>query len=124
MHLLLARGEQDDRAENRTACLCRAARERHARPGAGFPRADGAATHGARFFQPAGAAAPAVPGLGGATAGPRPASELRAVARQALTKLADQLEAAKRKAKDPLTVAHLDDLHREIAALFAADKKK
>lgn len=75
-------------------------------------------------FQPAGAAAPAVPGLGGATAGPRPASELRAVARQALTKLADQLEAAKRKAKDPLTVAHLDDLHSEIAALLAADKKK
>ena len=73
-------------------------------------------------FQPAPAPA-GLPGLGGA-AGPRPASELRAVGRQALGQLSTQLEAAKKKAKDPLTVAHIDDLHSEIASLLTADKKK
>ncbi len=72
-------------------------------------------------FQPA--PAPASPQFGGA-AGPRPASELRAVGRQALGTLATQLEAAKKKSKDPLTVAHIDDLHSEIASTLATDKKK
>ena len=70
------------------------------------------------------APAPAVPGLGGAASGPRPASELRAVSRPALAKLATQLEAAEGKAKDALTIAHVADLRSEIAALLAADKKK
>lgn len=71
-------------------------------------------------------AAPAAPGPIGlpAPAGPRPASELRAVARQALAKLGTQLEAAKGKTKDATTVAHLDDLASEIGAILAADKKK
>ncbi|MFM8274162.1 MAG: zinc-dependent metalloprotease, partial [Gemmata sp.] len=77
----------------------------------------------AEFQPPAAPAAPVGPGpIGGA--GPRPASELRAVGRQALVKLASDLEAAKKRAKDPVTVAHLDDLHSEIAALLAADKKR
>lgn len=76
-------------------------------------------------FQPAATPAPTVPALGGGAAGgARPASELRAVARQALAKLATQLDAAESKAKDALTVAHVADLRSEIAALLAADKKK
>jgi hypothetical protein len=54
----------------------------------------------------------------------KPGSELRAVARVTLAKLSAQLEAAKKKAKDPQTVAHIDDLHSEIVALLDADKKK
>ncbi|VTS02151.1 glutaminyl-trna synthetase : Uncharacterized protein OS=Chlorobium sp. GBChlB GN=HY22_13840 PE=4 SV=1: Reprolysin_4 [Gemmata massiliana] len=76
-------------------------------------------------FQPAPAApSPIGPQGAGAAAGARPASELRAVGRQALGTLAGQLEAAKGKAKDPLTIAHIDDLHSEITTILAADKKK
>jgi hypothetical protein len=66
------------------------------------------------------------PAASGAAGGPtvRPASELRAVARVTLTQLTTQLEASKKKTKDPLTVAHIDDLNSEIAAILAADKKK
>ena len=71
-------------------------------------------------FQPPPVAASPIPGLGG----PRPTSELRAVARLSLGKLSTQLEAAKAKAKDPVTLAHIDDLHSEIAGILAADKKK
>ncbi|MDY3560278.1 zinc-dependent metalloprotease [Gemmata sp. JC673] len=78
----------------------------------------------AEFAPPAAAATPSIPGLSTGPAGPRPASELRAVARQSLAKLGEQLEAAEGKAKDPLTVAHIADLRSEIAALLAADKKK
>ena len=70
-------------------------------------------------FQPPSAVAPAA-GVGG----PRPSSELRAVARLSLGKLSTQLEGAKAKAKDPVTLAHIDDLHSEIAGILAADKKK
>ena len=69
-------------------------------------------------------AAPPTGGAGAPAAGPRPASELRAVARLSLTKLATQLEAAKGKTKDPTTLAHIDDLTSEIGAILAADKKK
>ncbi len=71
-------------------------------------------------FQPV--AGSAIPGAGGAAV--RAPSELRAVGRQALAKLLGQLEAAKGKAKDPLTVAHVEDLHSEVAAILTADKKK
>ena len=63
---------------------------------------------------------PPASGLGGA----RPSSELRAVARLSLGQLATQLGTAKAKAKDPVTLAHLDDLSSEIGAILAADKKK
>ncbi|MCI0702211.1 MAG: zinc-dependent metalloprotease, partial [Planctomycetia bacterium] len=53
----------------------------------------------------------------------RTPTELRAIARQSLGKLADQLTAAKAKAKDPITVAHIDDLQSEIKAILATDKK-
>ena len=68
---------------------------------------------------PAPTGLPSIPG-----AGAPPTSELRAVARHSLGKLATQLEAAKAKAKDPVTSAHIDDLIGEITALLAADKKK
>src|SRR5262249_46551712 len=51
----------------------------------------------------------------------RPTSELRAVSRVALNQLATQLEAAKKKTKDPLTLAHIDDLHSEITTILATD---
>jgi hypothetical protein len=69
-------------------------------------------------FQP-----PAASGSTGVLAA-RPTSELRAVSRVVLNQLATQLETAKKKTKDPLTVAHIDDLHSEIVAILAADKKK
>jgi hypothetical protein len=53
----------------------------------------------------------------------RPPSELRAIARQALGKLLDQLTVAKGKAKDPITIAHLEDLQSEIKAILDTDKK-
>lgn len=81
----------------------------------------------AEFQLPAAAANPdpVLPGRrGGSLGGSGGASELRAVGRVTLGNLAAQLEAAKKKAKDPQTVAHLDDLHSEIVALLAADKRK
>ncbi len=50
-------------------------------------------------------------------------SELRAVARVALARLEKELGAAKGKAKDVATVAHLGDLQSEIKAILAEDKK-
>jgi hypothetical protein len=78
-------------------------------------------------FAPASAAAstggPVLPrGLELPTAS-RGSSELRAVARLSLAALGKQLDAAKGKAKDPLTAAHLADLSSEIAELLS-DKKK
>jgi hypothetical protein len=51
-------------------------------------------------------------------------SELRAVARVALTKLAKQIAAAEPKAKDVATSAHLEDLHSEIKTILEESKKK
>jgi hypothetical protein len=77
------------------------------------------------FAPPAPAASPTPGGpVGQPAAGPRPATELRGVARLSLAKLATQLEATKGKTKDAATLAHLDDLSGEIAAILAADKKK
>src|SRR5579883_425704 len=70
-------------------------------------------------FQPASSGT----GMGSVTTTRTP-GELRAVARVSLAKLAVQLEAAKKKATDPTTIAHLDDLHSEIVAILAEDKKK
>jgi hypothetical protein len=76
----------------------------------------------AEFHPPAPAADPVLAGRRG---GSSPAtSELRAVARVTLAKLGADLQAAKKKAKDPLTAAHIGDLHSEIVALLDADKKK
>ena len=78
-------------------------------------------------FKPQPQAAPASPtprrggiDLGGASG----SSELRAIARATLPKLATQLAAAKKKAKDPLTAAHIDDLHSEIKSILSGDEKK
>ena len=71
----------------------------------------------AEFQPPAASGSPLTPPV-------RPASELRAVSRVTLAQLATQLEAAKKKTKDPQTIAHIDDLSSEIAAILAADKKK
>ncbi len=53
--------------------------------------------------------------------GPR-TSELRAVARQALAKLAKDMGTAKGKAKDVATIAHLEDLVAEITAILSTEK--
>jgi Met-zincin/Domain of unknown function (DUF5117)/Domain of unknown function (DUF5118) len=55
-------------------------------------------------------------------AGPR-LSELRGVARVALTKLEKDIGTAKGKAKDAATVAHLTDLQSEIKTILSDDKK-
>ncbi len=55
--------------------------------------------------------------------GTQPASELRAIARVTLAKLAAQLAAVK-NSKDPQTLAHLQDLHSEIVSLLKADAEK
>jgi hypothetical protein len=70
--------------------------------------------------------APVATGSGGTFIDPAPRAprEARAVARHALGKLATQLDTAKTKTKDPATLAHIEDLHSEITALLAADKKK
>jgi hypothetical protein len=51
------------------------------------------------------------------------ASELRAVARVALAKLEKDLGAAKAKAKDVATAAHLGDLQAEIKSILSDEKK-
>ena len=76
----------------------------------------------AEFQPPAPPNATTLPGLGGAPV--RAPSELRAAGRRALAQLQVQLERANGKTKDPLTAAHLEDLHSEIAAILTADKKK
>jgi len=50
-------------------------------------------------------------------------SELRAVARVALSRLAQQIEAAQAKTKDVATLAHLEDLSSEIKDVLQAKKK-
>ena len=75
----------------------------------------------AEFQPPPASPASQFPGLGAPARG---SSELRGVARLSLGKLSTQLEAAKAKTKDPVTLAHIDDLNSEITALLAADKKK
>jgi hypothetical protein len=54
----------------------------------------------------------------------RPSGELRGVARVALADLEVKLAAARNKAPDLTTRAHIDDLRGEIEAILAADKKK
>jgi Met-zincin len=81
----------------------------------------------AREFAPSdsGSVGPSLPGPrrgAPAFAGPS-VSELRAVARVALAKLEKELGAAKAKAKDTATAAHLADLQAEIKAALAEDKK-
>jgi hypothetical protein len=76
----------------------------------------------AEFQPPAAPAGGRLPGPGESLV--RTPSELRAVARQSLAKLAKNLDATKGKAKDPATFAHLDDLHSEITAILAGEKKK
>jgi hypothetical protein len=60
---------------------------------------------------------------GGGSGGGGSVSELRAVARVALAKLEKDIVAAKAKAKDPLTVAHLADLQAEIKSILAEENK-
>jgi hypothetical protein len=74
-------------------------------------------------FQPTATVPPPgnVPAVGGSAA--RQASELRAVARLALAQLAKQLEQAKSKTTEPLTLAHITDLASEIQALLSPEKK-
>ncbi len=74
-------------------------------------------------FQPPAAAPPPgnMPAVGGS--GSRLASELRAVARLTLAQLAKQLEQAKSKTTEPLTLAHITDLASEIQALLSPEKK-
>jgi hypothetical protein len=55
---------------------------------------------------------------------PPPSSELRAVARITLADLETKLAAARNKAPDLTTRAHIDDLRSEIGTILAADKKK
>ena len=76
---------------------------------------------GAEFEPPAPAGGTTLPGLSGASV--RAPSELRAVGRQALAKLRGELDAAKGKAKDPLTAAHVADLSSEIGTILDAEKK-
>ncbi|MCS6865596.1 MAG: zinc-dependent metalloprotease [Gemmataceae bacterium] len=78
----------------------------------------------AEFQPPASGATSApgnVPSLGGS--GSRPTSELRAVARLTLAQLAKQLEQAKSKTTEPLSLAHITDLESEIKALLNLEKK-
>jgi hypothetical protein len=66
---------------------------------------------------------PSLPSRGGfGDIGPR-TSELRAVARVALTKLEKDLVTARSKAKDIATIAHLEDLQAEIKAALQGDRK-
>ena len=51
-------------------------------------------------------------------------SELRAIARISLAELETKLAAARNKATDVATRAHIDDLRSEIGTILAADKKK
>jgi hypothetical protein len=71
-------------------------------------------------FQPP--PAPATPGP--IPAGTRQTSELRAVARVVLGDLETKLAAARNKAADLTTHAHIDDLHSEIGSILAAERKK
>jgi len=68
-------------------------------------------------------AGPGAPGPRRAGVSLPSASELRGVARVALGKLEKDIATAKGKSKDIATVAHLGDLHAEIKALLADDKK-
>lgn len=78
----------------------------------------------AEFSPPAASSSnPTRPGGLSAISAP-PSSELRAVARVSLAKLATDLDAAKKKTKDSLTLAHIDDLRSEIETILKADKLK
>jgi hypothetical protein len=71
------------------------------------------------------AGGPVLPGRRGGGFGEPPArnSELRGVARVALTRLEKEIATAKEKTKDTATVAHLGDLAAEIKKILSDDKK-
>jgi Met-zincin/Domain of unknown function (DUF5117)/Domain of unknown function (DUF5118) len=71
------------------------------------------------------AGGPLLPGRRSGGFGEPPArnSELRGVARVALTRLEKEIATAKEKAKDTATVAHLGDLAAEIKKILSDDKK-
>jgi hypothetical protein len=74
-------------------------------------------------FQPGAAEAQPVIRIGGDDSGER-VTELRAVARAALSDLAKRISGAMPKVKDPATRAHLDDALNEIEDALTAGKKK